>query len=142
MQIPAGYTNPELAEYMQRVIGPLSGILDLTVEGQSFDNAIGDALAAYGVQDAADASDIPRLRAYAQREAWRLVRDMTVGYYDLRSPDGEQLNRSQLHAHAVAMFNEAERRVGEFEGTYSVQRFTVRRIPDPYNRSRTNGEWA
>jgi hypothetical protein len=140
--VPESYTEHELAEYMTRAIGPLAGVLSLSYANGSFDEAIRNVALALGVSSVDEADDIPRLRAHADVQVWRVVRDMTVGYYDLRTPDGEQYNRSQIHAHAVQMLHEAEARVAVLEGAGSVQVATITRVPDPYRRWRANGEFG
>jgi hypothetical protein len=135
MDVPQSYTTPELAEYQERVIGPLSGILGLHVADGAFTESVRATLLAYGVDDAAQADDIPLLRAYAEREAWRLVRDHAVAMYDLRTPDGEGLSRSQVYRQATERLYNAERTVAVLSGAAAPRVHTVRRMPDPYRRA-------
>lgn len=134
MSIPDAYDNTALAGYMERAIGPLSGILELNAADGSFDDAVQATLLAYGVDDAEQADDIRLLLAYADREVWRLARNHTVAYYDLRAPDGEQLSRSQIYRQATERLHEAERQVATLSGAIAPQVHTIRRNPDPYRR--------
>lgn len=135
MSVPTTYDNLMLADYQERVIGPLAGILELSVDSNSFEESVRNTLIAMDIDDAEGATDIPLLRAYAEREAWRLVRDYTVAYYDMRSPDGEQLSRSQIYRQATERLHDAEQRVAELSSTAAVRAYTVSRSPDPYRRA-------
>jgi hypothetical protein len=108
MPIPSSYSEQELATYMRDgVLQSTAGVLGLTTIEQ-FDEAVNDALIAYGVSDVADATDIPKLRAAAQLCAWRLAQTVAAGDYAY-SADGASYQRGQVFEHITKMLAAAER---------------------------------
>jgi len=126
------YTEPTLATW---ILGP--GCLGATAtalgwSGQSdVQDAIDQALAAYGVATINLVTDATKLRAAAAVEAWRLVVNATAGYYRV-SLDGQSMDRQMVHAHAVAMLAMAEQVAGSLgvgSGTVHIDRLES---PGPY----------
>jgi hypothetical protein len=112
MPAPASYTETTLADFQLVALGPLAAVLGWTTTVEpAVVEAVNDALLAYGVADAAEATDIPKVRALARLTIWRAVARATAGNYRF-STDGQSFDRQQVHEHALAMIAEAEREGG------------------------------
>lgn len=137
--VPVAYTRDELALFMLQTIGPAAKVLEWDTVA-SYDETVNDTLIAYGVDAIAEATNIPLLRAYARREVWRAVMDAVAIAYDIRTPDGEQLSRSQMYAHAQEQYDRAAATVATMtlvddpDEAHMVRRYSVVRSPDPYTR--------
>ena len=129
MAAPTAYTEPQLADYMFRMLGQTATALGL--EESSFDEAVNDALLACGVDAIADATDIPRLRALARREAWRLAAATAAGEFDF-STAGSSFSRSQLRRHVEAQLKHAEDDALAYDAGAGLSVSAVFRPHDPY----------
>lgn len=105
MAIPSSYTEFSLAAYMLAVTGNVAAALGWDIE--NFDEAVNDALVAYGVSSIADATDIAKLRALAKVEAWRTAVNGTAADIEF-SADGGTYKRNQMHEQALAALERAE----------------------------------
>jgi hypothetical protein len=97
MAIPASYTEAELKTFMLAAVAELGAVLGLTTS--SFAEAVNETLLAYGVDDIADATDIPKLRALARVEAWK-VAVVAAGSRIDWSEAGASFKQSQYRAAA------------------------------------------
>lgn len=109
--IPSAYTDFTLAAYMATVTNNVAAALGWTAD--NFSEAVNDTLLAYGVTTAADAGDIPRLRALAKVEAWRAVADATAADFNF-SADGGSYSREQIHQHALDALTRAQAQAAPF----------------------------
>lgn len=113
MAIPSSYTEAELGAYMQSLItqdttvNELTSQLSWSVDNDSYDEAVNEALAVYGTDDISTItgfSNIRSLRIIARVELWRLVMQRTVPAY--QATDGRlAASRNQLYEHAKDMYN-------------------------------------
>lgn len=130
MAAPTAYTESELAAFMVNMLSQVAGVLGWTglVDLQT---AVDETLLAYGVDDVAQATDIRKLRALGRREAWRAAMQATTADFDF-SADGGRYDRSQVHAQAAAMFQQAEVDALTFDDGYVVAADRLIPIHDPY----------
>lgn len=109
MPVPTSYTEAEFADYLQRAMGGLSGVLEWTSDRQSFDEVIIDTLNAMEVVNVEDVpeSEIPKLRALGKVYLWKSISVEMSADYDF-SADGASYSRSQVFEHAQRMLSQAE----------------------------------
>jgi len=87
----------------------LGTALGWTVDDNDYLDALNETLL---VLDSAitaftSSSDLRKLMAVGRAELWRSVMQRTAGDYDVKLQDGSDYKRSQLHAHALKLFNMA-----------------------------------
>lgn len=111
MGIPTSYTVEMLKAYMIGRVANIAALLGLTPA--HFDEAINDALLAYGVTDIASATSIAKIRALAHLEAWRVIRDAASGEYQF-AVDGGNYNRKQIFDNAQAILAQLEVQYAEY----------------------------
>jgi len=133
--MPTAYTETQLAQYMDNILGPVADAMGWVVVDGDYDEAVISSILTYGVDDVSTVSgsdNITKLRAIARVEAWRAVRDATAGHYDF-SDGGVSLKRSQMHAQAVTSMLSAEAEAMQF-GVYGNEVYidTITYIHDPY----------
>jgi hypothetical protein len=97
MPAPTSYNEDGLKAFMLGQVGNMGAVLGLDVN--SFTEAVSDTLLAYGVPDVALALDIPKLRALARVEAWRVAVQQAAGRYDFQTQNAKH-SRSALFAQA------------------------------------------
>ena len=132
MAAPTSYTESSLISYMRTVTQAVSDTLGLNTG--AFQEAVNDVLAAYGVSDIADATDITKLRVLAKVAAWRTVNDWLVTTaYDF-SADGGSYKLSQMKEGAEKALQMAEGAAAEagYTDAYAIQIGTLTRPYDPY----------
>lgn len=127
MAVPTVYSETTLANLMAAALGPIAATLAIT----DYSEAVNDVLLAYGVTDIADATDIPRIRAMARAQAWRLAMDAASSRFD-DSTDGQSMSRSQLYDHAKAQYERAEAAAAGYLTTFAVGATPIRYTADPY----------
>lgn len=143
MPIPTAYTEHELALFMHNELGEMAGVIRATAPDENDEDELGsygerviDVLLAYGVSDIIVATDIPKLRALARREAWRFaVRQLSskVSF----SLDGQSISLSDLQEQARESLYLAEEACGPVEG-YVITRGQLRQW-DPYRYQPEDG---
>lgn len=107
MPLPTSYSESTLAAYMESGILRATGAVLGLVGASHYAEAVNDVAAALGTT-IADATDMPRLRILARREAWRLAMQQAGGDYKY-SEDGASSDRNQIFDHCKAMFDQAVR---------------------------------
>lgn len=131
MAIPGSYTEETLKTYMLTVLRQLGAVLGMTVN--SFDEAVNEVLLAYGVADIADATDIPKLRALAKVEAWKVALAEAGARIDW-SEAGASFKQSQYRAAAREGLLGAEAEAARYGGGWPGYEVTVGQMTtyDPY----------
>lgn len=113
MAAPTAYTEISLMNYMHECLNGVGDVLGFDPP-HAYDEAVNEVLLVYGTADVTavtGANNIRKLRAIARVEVWRKVLAATAGDYDFRREDGAQYSRSQIHAQAEKMFNQALKEV-------------------------------
>jgi hypothetical protein len=129
MALPASYTEATLKTYMLACLGGLGTVLGLTTD--SFAEAVNDVLAAYGVDDIADVTDIPKVRALAKVAALRTAQAMAAGWYDFDA-DGGSFSRSQVAEQLAGLLAAAEGDALLYADGYTIGTGTLTYVSDPY----------
>lgn len=131
MPIPASYTETSLRAYMLKTVGGLGTRLEMTTG--NFEEAVTSTLLAYGVTDIANATDLPKLRALADVEAWRVAWNEATGAYDFTA-DGSSFKRSDLAKQAKERLEAAEQTAMAHGGLvgYAVTSARLTHANDPY----------
>lgn len=132
MPIPTAYTEEDLAQFAVLQLGDLATALGWVAEDPRVQEAVTDALLAYGVTLMAEATDVGKLRAHARVAIWRAVARATAGYYRFGA-DQMSFDRQQVHAQAVRMLAEAEREAGAVGAGPSLVVTSVDYVADPYH---------
>lgn len=134
MPAPTAYTEPELCQFLVLQLGELAPALAWVPEDPRVQEAVTDALLAYGAATIAAATDIAVLRAHGRVAIWRAVARATAGHYRFGA-DQMTFDRAQVHEHAVAMLAEAEREAGAAGAGPALVVATVVRdsSSDPYS---------
>src|SRR5688500_8085822 len=105
MPLPTSYSETDLDLFMHQTLGDVGRDLGFTVG--AYTEQVYDVLYRYGVDDIADADNMPRLRAYARVAAWQKAQAAASALYDYS--DGMQsLKRSQIASHVKDMLAAAE----------------------------------
>ena len=130
MPAPTAYTEPQLLEYMHRQLAPVADALDWGQQAE-LEDALHEALLAYGVSLIADATDIRKLRALARREAWRKAVGWLAARYQF-SADGTAYSRNQQFEQAQQRLRAAEVDALVYEEHYAIRIDAVSRPHDPY----------
>jgi hypothetical protein len=137
MTVPSSVNASGLASYMHGELGRVASALAFTVP-DSYTQAITRALVAYGVQDIASATNVPRLLALSSVEAWRLAVQQLTPQFTINT-DGRGESRSDFYAHCKDMLADAESVALMYgdDGTgidrASAGRVIVRYSCDPYS---------
>lgn len=129
MAAPTIYTESTLAAYMLTCLKDVATQMAWTTL-TDVQEAVNEALLAYGVTDVANASDIKKVRKLARREIWRQVCSATAGNFAF-SADGASFSRQQIHEHAMQEFNAAFAEAAEYDG-FSIKVVKVDWTQDPF----------
>lgn len=107
MTVPSSYTESTLKALMVAELGNVGTVLGWTTATSQIQEAVYDALIAYGVDAIADATDANKLRAVAKRAAWRAAVNGLVTLVTF-SVDGESVSRSDYLKNAREAMAQAE----------------------------------
>jgi len=131
MALPSSYNESTLTRYMLDTLGGIATTLSLTAIDMG--ETVNDVLAAYGVSDIANATDVVKLRALARVGALRRAQAASLAWYDF-SADGGSFSRSQVQAHIKAMLAAAETDAIPYADVYAVTTATMTYTAeaDPY----------
>ena len=138
MAYPAAYTEQSLAEYMHATLGAMATRLGWTVDTDSYDEAVNEAVAAYGTDDITGITgrdNLRKLRALARREVWRLVLQSLAAYYEFAT-DGQSFKPNQMSEQASKALAQAEAdclALGIDDDRYSVSIDSVIYPDDPFS---------
>jgi len=136
---PTVYTEATLATFMLAELGDVAGVLAWTGQA-NVQEAINEALLVYGVSAIADATDIPKLRTLARREAWRRAVSSLLTRYDFSNPEGEY-KRSQMVKAAATSLAQAEADAMPYDPNIGAAIITaIEHSADPYTLDAS--EWA
>lgn len=133
MALPTVYTEPELAVFMERVLGPTATALGWAVGTDTagdYAEIVNDTLLTVGVSDIASATDIEQLRAVARWQVWRWAADALASKFDI-STDGQSLSRSQLHEQAIKARDAAFQSCAPHLASYAVTATKIIHTDDP-----------
>lgn len=137
MAVPTSYTEKQLGEYMQTLLGKVAKALALTASSNDagdFAEAVNDALLAYGtdtISSITGLANITKLRALASVAAWRFVVTNFTALYDF-SADNASFSRSQLFKQAKESLQLAEQAALPYDPAYTAQIVSVDHKHDPY----------
>lgn len=133
MPAPSAYTDEtQLATYMLGQLGETATILGWSGLAH-VQEAVNEALLAYGADTITDATDMAKIRALAKREGWRLAIQSIAARFTFET-DGQVFRRSDLMKAAQAALELAESQAAVFtqENAPSVEIDRVRYVNDPY----------
>lgn len=104
------YSEAELKQFMEDLIGATADKLGIRAEAGHFDTAVDETMYIMGVSDLTSINTLAearKLRLVARREAWRFVAASTVheASFSSGSPGTGSTNRADIHRHAKAMFD-------------------------------------
>ena len=153
MAAPISYTEELFKAYLHGRLGSLSDVLKWNVADGNYDEAVNDALLAYGTDDIAtitSAANINLLRAYGRYFLWKSVAEATVNKMDYTHADsGATYKHSQIHKQAKDMMAIAAADIGALGGDisgYEVTAYEIQYTDDLYtalDASITAGnEWS
>lgn len=137
MTVPSSYSASELADYMHGELGRVAEACAFT-SPDSYTQATVRTLIAYGVQDIASATNVPRLLALSSVEAWRLAVGQLTPQFSVNT-DGRGQDRSDFFEHALKMLADAQTNAllypddGSGVDLASAGRVVVRYRCDPYS---------
>ena len=139
MAAPSSYTETTFKAYLHGRLGALADALEWTVVGENYDEAVNDALLAYGEDDITaitTATNINLLRAYGRYFLWKSVAEATVNEIDYTHADsGATYKHSQIHKQAKDMMKVAQADIealgGDVSG-YEVNAYTIEYTDDMY----------
>ena len=128
-------TNADLIAYMGDLTSPAETVLSLSTD--IWDEPLNDVLEECEVDDAADVTDMKKLRFLARYFAWKRVSDYTTFAYNF-SEAGTSYNRSQMHDMAEKAMGDAFVKALPYMSDYQVAIGTVDYNNDPYAWSDTD----
>lgn len=136
-QVPTSYDWAALATFAHGELGGVARLLGWTVESERYNDAIIDALVAYGggITDPNDVTgliEIDRLRKLTRREVWKRATSALTALVDTSDGDTRH-SLSQAHKQAVTALQLAEsdvRALGDSDWAVRVHRMDP--VHDPY----------
>jgi hypothetical protein len=132
MAAPTSYTETTFKTYLDGRLGSLADALKWTVAGGNYDEAVNDALLAYGTDDItaiSTAENINLLRAYGRYFLWKSVAEATVNEIDYTHADsGATYKHSQIHKQAKSMMDTAAADIAALGGDVSGYELTAHDI--------------
>lgn len=134
MPVPASYTEATLATLMHTILGATATALGYAAPSGSagvYQEAVYDALIAYGVTDVATATDIPKIRAAAALAAWRKATNDAAAKIQFGG-DGQSFSDQQIWEHCVKMLAAAEADASRYGAGLAVGVTALRYKHDPY----------
>ena len=129
MALPASYSESTLKTYMTTSLGPLAGALGLVDSDMA--EPLNDVLTAYGVEDIADATNLPKLRALARVHALRKAQVTAAAWTDFTA-DGASFSRSQVAAALREMLAQAEASALQYSEDYAILTGQMSYANNPY----------
>lgn len=139
MAAPTSYTETTFKTYLDGRLGTLADALKWNVADGSYDEALNDALLAYGTADittVSSAANINLLRAYGRYFLWKSVSEATVNEIDYTHADsGATYKHSQIHSQAKAMMDTAAADIAALGGDvsgYEVSAYEIEYTDDMY----------
>jgi len=139
MAAPASYTETTFKTYLHGRLGSLASVLKWNVADGSYNEAVNDALLAYGTADittVSGAANINLLRAYGRYFLWKSVAEATVNEIDYTHADsGATYKHSQIHKQAKDMMNTAAADIAALGGDisgYEVTAYDIEYTDDMY----------
>jgi hypothetical protein len=145
MALPSGYTELELAAYMEILLGETARKLNLKSDDGDFDEAVNDVLLVLDRDDltwVSTRADVKKVRTVARQEAWRVVVNGSAHEvsHSVGAPGTGQTSRSAIHTQAVERLEEAQAETKELypdlfdeSGARSVDNWTVNYTYDYYS---------
>ena len=109
MALPTTYTESEIKEYMQKVLGDTAEKLGWSVGDDDFDEPAYEVLYIVGEDDftfIASREVAGKVRSVARVEAWRAAMYYTVheSSFGAGAPGTGQTSRGEIHRHAKEMY--------------------------------------
>jgi len=139
MAAPTSYTETTFKTYLDGRLGTLADALKWAVASGSYDEALNDALLAYGTDDittVTSAANINLLRAYGRYFLWKSVAEATVNEIDYTHADsGATYKHSQIHSQARKMMDTAAADIAALGGDisgYEVTAYDIEYTNDMY----------
>src|SRR5687768_4647591 len=129
MSVPVAYDAGTLTEHIVQVLGPVADVLEWVHGGAPYSTILTRTLIGYGVSDIADATDIPKLLALAEMEAWRLAVGH-LGTHVTFSADGQSVDLSDMVDEARK--NLADARFAAMSYAYPFTSYGISYVGDPY----------
>jgi hypothetical protein len=121
MTIPTSYDDNDLLQFMHTALAETAGVMGWTVALGSYDDALIDCLLSYqGVTQAADCTDLRKLRSLARVSVWAAVAAATAADFNF-SADGASYSRSQVHDHAMIMLAAAQQAAIAYDPGYVIR---------------------
>ena len=139
MAAPISYTEELFKAYLHGRLGSLSDVLKWNVADGNYDEAVNDALLAYGTDDITTintAANVNLLRAYGRYFLWKSVAEATVNKMDYTHADsGATYKHSQIHSQAKGMMAIAAGDIAALGGDisgYEVTAYEIQYTDDLY----------
>lgn len=135
--VPSSYTEATLAQFMIDSLSDVAPVIGKTSTNE-FSEQVNDALILYGVDDIADATDIPKIRACAKVAVWRKALVDLMTRYSFQT-DQQRFDRIEMAKLAKVVLANAEQEATA-EGVVSIgpviEVGTLNYPDDPYGPAR------
>jgi hypothetical protein len=134
MSIPASYTETTLADFMKDQLKGIATMLGWTTTPDDYQEAVNEALLAYGVSDIATISglaNIKKLRALARVQVWKAALAAVAGDFSF-SADGGSYQRDQVFQHIKDALQQATTEALVYDPNYAAEISMVDYGRDPY----------
>lgn len=134
MSIPASYTESTLADYMKDQLKTIATILGWATTPTDYQEAVNEALLAYGETNIANitgAANLRKLRALARVEVWKAALAAVTGDFDF-SADGGSYKRDQVFQHIKDNLSQATIDALPYDPNYAVEIEEIEYGRDPY----------
>lgn len=153
MGIPTSYTEDQVKEFMEKVLGKTGKKLELSVANDSFDEPAYEVLFVLGESDfsfATTQEQIKKIRLVARMEAWRAATYETAheASHSVGAPGTGQTSRADIHRHCLEMLEKAQAElsqtfpelvIGE-DSSWGVERIPVSYDGDYYSNAGESAE--
>jgi len=131
MAFPTRYTDATLLAYMLASLGSVGDILGFGMGTLVLTEAANDVLFDYGITDAADATDMIKIRALARYHAWKTA--LTEVSLDYNFSDaGAKYDRGQMFDHVEKQLLKFKKDALLYLSDYQIESSTIDWKADPY----------
>ena len=116
------FTDLSLAQWMEKRIGSLAGILDMSAAAGDFDDYVTDVKLSLDEEDLSAFSTLAQIKevtAYAAVSLWRGIADALSGHYTF-SADGGSYSLGDLQDKASASLERAMNDVMKYDASWQV----------------------
>lgn len=132
MPAPLSYSEPDLIAYMLDTMGQVATDLKWTAMEPALLRAVWSVQRACGVSNIIDATDMAKVEALANREAWRAASRHTASLFTFGPQQGERFEMGKINDQINTQLALAEAAAAPYLSSNRIGVATLRYEGDPY----------